>query len=122
MGQRTVTKADLCRDISATLDLKPEMVRRVLDVYHRLSVEHLINGRRIEIRGYGVFQPSVIRNPSLGGMRGAVRVQTRPARPLVVRLRFKMSSLVRARMQDNIDVVRKASAELTREDDEPGSD
>ena len=67
----TTTKKDLALRISEKLGVKKQLAYEVVDTLFRAMRESLIQGNRIEIRGFGSFSlhyraPRIGRNPKTG--------------------------------------------------------
>ena len=93
----TTTKKDLALRISDKLGVKKQLAYEVVDTLFKAMRESLIDGNRIEIRGFGTFKavsraPRTGRNPRTGS---EVKISRRRA-PV-----FKPSKELRARVEDN---------------------
>ncbi len=68
----TTTKKDLALRVSQDTDCKKNLASKMVDTVFEAMRESLINGNRIEIRGFGVFQVKetrpkpAARNPRTG--------------------------------------------------------
>jgi nucleoid DNA-binding protein len=56
-NMRTITKADLAKDVEEKTQISYENARRAIDALVTAIHGHFMSGRRIEIRGFGTFYP-----------------------------------------------------------------
>ena len=68
----TVSRADLARTLAGELSISKSLAKRLVDTFFELLTETIVEGDRIEARGFGVFtvkktnaKPRA-RNPSTG--------------------------------------------------------
>jgi len=54
---RTITKADLAKDIEEKTQISCVDAGRVIDILVTAIHGHFMSGRRIELRGFGTFYP-----------------------------------------------------------------
>ncbi len=84
----TLTKAEAIKVIASQTDQKPQAVAKMLDTLFKTIYHNLASGRRVELRGFGVWEikmskQRVGRNPN-HPERGPVII---PAKPVV---RFRL--------------------------------
>lgn len=62
---KTITKKDLIKEIHKKEEISPLIVRRVLESFFKSTIKHIHDGKRIEIRNFGIFAP-VLRKSKIG--------------------------------------------------------
>ena len=98
----TVSKVDLARTLAGELSISKSLAKRLVDTFFKLLTETIVEGDRIEARGFGVFtvkktnaKPRA-RNPRTG------EIVYVPARRKV---QFKPGKLVKEAMSKPLEAV-----------------
>ncbi|MBM3264474.1 MAG: integration host factor subunit beta [candidate division Zixibacteria bacterium] len=96
----TTTKKELVEEVSERLKLKKEGVFPVIDQTFVTMRESLVNGDRIEIRGFGVFEVKETRaRTSARNPRTSDLVYVPPGK----KTRFKPGKLLKEALREPID-------------------
>ncbi len=53
---QTITKADLAKNLTSSLSCKNTMAKQAVDVLFEALADSIVNGQRIEIRGFGSWE------------------------------------------------------------------
>ncbi len=99
MPKKTLNKSDIIEEIALIFELPKSRAEKIVNKLFEEMIESLKNGQRIEFRGFGSFAAKeydgyVGRNPDTG---------EETIVPAKRRLRFKMSEVLFAELNKNLD-------------------
>lgn len=98
----TISKADLTRALAGELGASKTLAKQLVDIFFKLLTETIIEGNRIEARGFGVFEVKKTNaKPSARNPRTGERVYV-PARRKV---HFKPGKLLKEAMSRPLEPV-----------------